>query len=372
MIELYCASCERRYPEEARRWLCECGSVLEVSSPVAFPKPKIATHPPNLWRYREALPLSPASPVVSLGEMLTPLIQPDPLFPRLYCKLDFLFPTGSFKDRGSAILISKAKELGISSVIEDSSGNAGASIAAYCARAGISCEVFVPARTSEAKLAQIKAYGAQLIKVEGSREEVGKAAFEAARRAYYASHSFNPYFFEGTKTFAFEVWEQLGWAAPDLLIVPAGNGTLLLGAYLGFQQLMEAGEISKLPRLVGVQSENCAPLFRAYQDGWSEIRPLEKTETVAEGISVARPIRGKQILEAVRKTRGFFLTVSDEEVIASLQAMAKIGLYLEPTSATATAAWEKVKGGPGMAEQVVVIPLTGSGLKASSTIAKIL
>ncbi len=372
MIELYCAVCERRYPEEARRWLCECGSTLEVSAPVTFSKSTIASRPPNLWRYQEALPLSSASRVVSLGETLTPLVQPDPHLPRLLFKLDFLFPTGSFKDRGSALLISKAKELGISSVTEDSSGNAGASIAAYCARAGISCEVFVPARTSEAKLTQIRAYGARLIKVEGSREEVGKAALEAARRTYYASHSFNPYFFEGTKTFAFEVWEQLGWGAPDLLIVPVGNGTLLLGAYLGFRQLTEAGEISKLPRLVAVQSDNCAPLFRAYREGWSEIYPVEKTETVAEGISVAHPIRGKQILEAVRKTRGFFLTVSDEEVIASLRAMARIGLYLEPTSATATAAWEKVKGEPGMAEMIVVIPLTGSGLKASSTIAKIL
>ena len=372
MIELYCAACERRYPEEARRWLCECGSILEVSAPVTFSRSTIVSRPPNLWRYREALPLSPVSPVVSLGETLTPLIQPDPRLPRLFGKLDFLFPTGSFKDRGSALLISKAKELGISSVTEDSSGNAGASIAAYCTRAGISCQVFVPARTSEAKLTQIRAYGARLIKVEGSREEVGRAALEAARRTYYASHSFNPYFFEGTKTFAFEVWEQLGWAAPDLLIVPVGNGTLLLGAYLGFRQLMEAGEISTLPRLVAIQSENCVPLFRAYQEGWSEIRPVEKTETVAEGISVAHPIRGKQILEAVRKTRGFFLTVSDEEVMASLRAMARIGLYLEPTSATATAAWEKLKGGPGMAEITVVIPLTGSGLKASSTIAKIL
>lgn len=372
MIELSCSACGRRYPEEARRWLCECGSVLGVSAPVAFPKSTITSRPPNLWRYREALPLSSASPVVSLGETLTPLIRPDPCFPRLFFKLDFLFPTGSFKDRGSAVLISKVKELGILSVTEDSSGNAGASIAAYCARAGIFCEVFVPARTSEAKLTQIKACGARLIKVEGSREEVGKAALEAARRTYYASHSCNPYFFEGTKTFAFEVWEQSGWAAPDLLILPVGNGTLLLGAFLGFQQLMEAKEIDRLPRLVAVQSENCAPLFRAYQEGWSEVGPVEKTETVAEGISVARPIRGKQILEAVRKTRGFFLTVSDEEVLASLRAMARMGLYLEPTSATATAAWEKVKGGPGMTEQTAVIPLTGSGLKASSTIAKIL
>jgi threonine synthase len=372
MIELFCTRCQKHYPEEACRWLCECGSILDLSASAAFPKSSLSSRPPSLWRYREALPLSPDSEPVSLGEILTPLIRPDPALPRLFLKLDFLFPTGSFKDRGSALLISKAKELGIASVVEDSSGNAGASIAAYCARAGISCQVFVPAQTSEAKLTQIKAYGAQLIKVEGSREQTGKAALQAAQGAYYASHSFNPYFFEGCKTFAFEVWEQMGWEAPDLLILPVGNGTLLLGAYLGFSQLMQAGEIRRMPRIVGVQSEHCAPLFRAYQEGRGEVAPIVKAETIAEGISVAHPIRGKQVLQAVRRSQGFFLTVTDGEVVASLRAMARIGLYLEPTSATATAAWEKIKGGPGMREQTVIIPLTGCGLKAGSTIAKIL
>lgn len=371
MINLFCSRCRRRYPEEAARWLCDCGSALNLSASVAFRRPSILSRPANLWRYREALALSPDTEEVSLGETLTPLIQPDPHHPGLFLKIDFLFPTGSFKDRGSALLISKVKELGIASVVEDSSGNAGASIAAYCAKAAIPCKIFVPAQTSEAKLTQIKAYGALLVKVEGSREKTAELAGEAAQEAYYASHSLNPYFLEGTKTFAFEVWEQLGWKAPDLLILPVGNGTLLLGAYLGFCQLKESGEIPKLPRIIGVQSEHCAPLFMAYREGQKEVYPIQKTETVAEGISVARPVRGRQILEAVRRSKGWFLTVTDEEVMASLRAMAKIGLYLEPTSATATSAWERIKVGQGMAEQTVVIPLTGSGLKAGATLAKV-
>jgi threonine synthase len=147
---------------------------------------------------------------------------------------------------------------------------------------------------------------------------------------------------------------------------------LLLGAYLGFSQLKQAKEIAELPRLVGVQSEHCAPLFMAHQEGRRDPHPFPKTETVAEGISVADPVRGRQILEAVRRSQGFFVTVTDEEVIASLRAMAKIGFYLEPTSATATAAWEKIKAEEAMAEQTIVIPLTGSGLKAGSTIGRVL
>ena len=332
----------------------------------------MASRPPGLWRYREALPLSSETEPVSLGEPMTPLIRLDPKFPHLFFKLEFLFPTGSFKDRGSALLISKVKELGITFVIEDSSGNAGASIAAYCARAGVTCRIFVPAQTSPAKLTQIHAYGAQLVKVEGTREHTAQEAQEAAQEVYYASHCWNPYFREGTKTFAFEIWEQMGGKAPDLLILPVGNGTLLLGAFLGFSQLIQAGEIKGSPRIIGVQSEHCAPLFRAYQEGQAEVHPFLKTDSVAEGISVAHPIRGRQILEAVRKSRGSFLTVTDEEVIASLRKMARMGLYLEPTSATATAAWDKIKGGKGMADQRVVIPLTGSGLKAGNAIAKFL
>ena len=257
MAYLYCSRCTNRYPEPSTRWLCDCGSLLDLSGPASFPRLPLASRPPGLWRYREALAFSFQTEPVSLGEPMTPLIRPDPKFPHLFFKLEFLFPTGSFKDRGSAVLISKVKELGIPFVIEDSSGNAGASIAAYCARAGVACRIFVPAQTSPGKLTQIQAYGAQLVKVEGTREHTAQVAREAAQEGYYASHSCNPYFCEGTKTFAFEIWEQMGGKAPDLLILPVGNGTLLLGTFLGFSQLMQAGEIEELPRIIGVQSQRC-------------------------------------------------------------------------------------------------------------------
>ncbi|MEM9982561.1 MAG: pyridoxal-phosphate dependent enzyme, partial [Bacteroidota bacterium] len=155
---------------------------------------------------------------------------------KIHLKLDFLFPTGSYKDRGASVMISKVKELGIDKVVQDSSGNAGASVAAYCAKAGIACDIYAPKCTSQAKLTQIKMYGATLHLIDGTREDTAQAALEAAQKSYYASHCWNPYFFQGTKTFAFEIAEQMGWKAPDTVILPAGNGTLLIGAYIGFRE----------------------------------------------------------------------------------------------------------------------------------------
>ena len=364
MTYLHCQKCGRDFGEEERRWRCECGSFLDLFHPFALSRASLPRRPPSLWRYREALPLSPLTREVSLGEPITPLIPLDFRFSSHLFKVDFLYPSGSFKDRGSAVLVSKVRELGISQVVEDSSGNAGASLAAYCAAAAIRCRIFVPASASEAKLAQIRAYGAELVKVEGPREEAARRAQEAAEEAYYASHSWNPYFLHGTKTIAFELWEQLGGRAPDLLVLPVGNGTLLLGAYLGFSQLQQAGEIHRLPRLLAVQAEGCAPLASAFARGQADPLPVCPTSTIAEGIAVARPVRGRQILEAVRITGGCFLTVSDQEMIASLRSWAAKGLYLEPTSAAVLCAWEKIREREELAGQTVVLPLTGSGLKS--------
>ncbi len=211
-----------------------------------------------------------------MREGFTPLVETDFNGHRVLLKIDYLFPTGSYKDRGATVLISKAKELGIKKVIEDSSGNAGSAIAAYCARAGIGCEIYVPQTTSLGKLVQIQAYGANLRRIEGSREETARVAMEAASRIYYASHCWNPFFLHGTKTFAFEIWEQLGWKAPDVLILPVGHGTLFLGAYLGFKELKEAGLVKRVPKLVAVQSVSCAPLYKAFKKGWGETQPDRK------------------------------------------------------------------------------------------------
>jgi len=282
---------------------------------------------------------------------------------RTLVKMDYLFPTGSYKDRGATVLISKMKEWGVQKVVEDSSGNAGSAIAAYCAKAGIECEIYVPQGTSSEKTVQIQAYGATLRKVQGSRERTAEVAMEAASKIPYASHCWNPFFLHGTKTFAFEVWEQMDWKAPDVLVLPVGHGTLFLGAYIGFKELKEAGMIRRVPRLVGVQSAACAPLYRAFRNGWTEPRPIEKRETVAEGIAIAEPVRGRQILEAIHRTDGEILAVTEKEIGITLKEMGRRGHFIEPTSAATIAGLKKYLRKKSRRE-TVVSTLTGTGLKS--------
>jgi threonine synthase len=283
---------------------------------------------------------------------------------RVLIKVDYLFPTGSYKDRGATVLISKMKEWGVQKVVEDSSGNAGSAIAAYCARAGIECEIYVPQRTSSEKTVQIQAYAATLRRVQGSRERTAEAAMRAASKIRYASHCWNPFFLHGTKTFAFEVWEQMGWKVPDALVLPVGHGTLFLGAYTGFKELKEAGMIKKIPRLVGVQSAFCAPLYRAFKRGWRETRPVEKKETVAEGIAIAEPVRGRQILEAIYGTDGEILIVTEKEIRRAWMEMGRKGHFIEPTSAATVAGLKKYMKKKRRRE-TVVSTLTGTGLKSA-------
>jgi len=282
---------------------------------------------------------------------------------RTLVKIDYLFPTGSYKDRGATVLMSKMKEWGVQKVVEDSSGNAGSAIAAYCARAGIKCEIYVPQHTSSEKIVQIQAYGATLKKVEGSRERTAEVAMEAASKIPYASHCWNPFFLHGTKTFAFEVWEQMGWKAPDVLVLPIGHGTLFLGVYMGFRELKEAGIIKRIPRLVGVQSAFCAPLYQAFKKGWRETRSIEKEETVAEGIAISEPVRGRQILEATQEADGEILTVTEKEIGMALMEMGRKGHFIEPTSAATIAGLKKYLRKKRRRE-TIVSTLTGTGLKS--------
>ena len=264
--------------------------------------------PHDLWRYREALPV--ADDVVTMGEGWTPLRSGDVRRPAVLVKQEQLFPTGSFKDRGAAVLMTHLRELGVRHVVEDSSGNAGCAVAAYAARAGVACDIYVPADTSSAKTAQIEAYGATLHRIPGTREDTARAALEASATCVYASHVYSPWFLQGTKTFAYEVAEQLGWTAPETLVLPAGNGTLLLGAYLGFTELARAGIVSHVPRIVAVQAAACAPLAGAFEDGLDEPVAIRASATAAEGIAIVAPARGLQMLAAVRATGGSFATVT--------------------------------------------------------------
>lgn len=371
MRELVCQSCNRRFDENSCLWRCPCGSYFNLSFKGGFPKREIQGRPPSLWRYREALPFTDGDKIVSLGEGFTPLVPWEGQGLRLYLKLEFLFPTGSFKDRGASVMMSKLNSLEIPHVVEDSSGNAGAAIAAYAGRAGIKCDIYVPRAISGDKLTQIRGYGAKVIKVEGSREETAQAAMAAAQKSYYASHAWNPYFFQGTKTFAFEVWEQLGFRAPAAIVLPLGHGTLFLGAYYGYRELFEAGEIEGLPRLFGVQAAACGPLYQAFLRGSEEIPDISPGETIADGIRIARPLRGREVLRATRETGGTIISVTDTEVVVALKELARSGLYAEPTGAVAYAGVTKLKEAGLLQESEVVVPLTGSGLKAGARLARI-
>jgi threonine synthase len=369
MEKLFCPNCRRFYPIHAKIWRCECGSFLDLEFKPRFVIKKILERDVTLWRYREALPILRDENVLSMREGFTPLEEMDFNGHRGLLKIDYLFPTGSYKDRGATVLISKMKELGIKKIIEDSSGNAGSALAAYCARARIGCEIYVPHATSSGKLVQIQAYGATLRRVDGSREKTAQRAMAAASRICYASHCWNPFFLHGTKTFAFEIWEQMGWKAPDVLVIPVGHGTLLLGAYIGFKELKEAGMVQRIPKLVGVQSALCGPLYRAFKKGWRETQPIVKRETIAEGIAIANPVRGRQILEAIRETDGMVLAVTEKEIEVAMKEMGRKGHFIEPTSAATIAGLKKyLKDFNNQNKQIVVSTLTGMGLKATGKI----
>ena len=365
MNQLVCTRCRAAYALNEPIWRCpQCGSLLDLQFTPVIDLIKIHGRPHNLWRYREAIPIEQDQAIVTFDEGFTPLLEVRFGGRPVWVKQDHLFPTGSYKDRGATVLISKMNELGIRRCVEDSSGNAGCAVAAYCARAGIACDIYVPHDTAQAKLAQIQLYGARLVRVPGSREDTAAAVMEAAQDQYYASHSWNPFFFQGTKTFAYEVCEQLGWRAPDVVILPAGNGTLLLGAQIGFAELRQAGIIRQEPRLVAVQSENCAPLALAWAQNLADPPAIHKKDTLAEGIAIATPIRGRQIVDAVRQSGGEFITVSDGEVKASLRALCAQGYYIEPTSAAAAAGIEIYLAAHSR-DELVVSAFTGSGLKAT-------
>jgi threonine synthase len=354
---LVCGSCGREFDVADLAWRCTCGGLLDVS---------------GHWRSADdaVLPV-PVDEAITLGEGNTPIIPSQTLNAQL--KLEFLSPTLSFKDRGAVVLASLAAHLGVGKAVVDSSGNAGTAAAAYFARAGIDCEVLVPASTSPEKLAQIRAHGAALTLVPGSRADTAAAAAQVAERpgVFYASHVYHPYFVHGVKTYGYEIWRQSGGSLPSAVLVPVGNGTLLLGCYLAFSELVAAGLADRMPALLGVQAAGCAPLATAWQG--DDHTAYAAGPTVAEGIAITAPPRAEQILAAVRASGGTIVAVDDGAIVDGRRALAeREGLFVEPTASVcyAAAAGAASRSGPGwqlvrdlLANGDVVIPLCGAGLK---------
>jgi len=279
------------------------------------------------------VPPPDALPAVTLGEGNTPLLTVELDGRAIAAKLEFRSPTSSFKDRGAAMLVAAAVDVGAARLVADSSGNAGVAIATYAGHAGLPCEVFVAATTAPDKLDRIRTTGASVNVVDGDREAVAAAAVERVEThdAFYASHVWNPWFFEGTKHYVYELVEQLSrW--PRLLVLPVGNGTLVLGAWRAFQ------ELGRSVPIVAVQAAACAPIARAFGLGRDAVEPVVNEGTVAAGIGIAAPVRGDEVLHAVRATGGLVVAVSEEEILAARQALARAGYDVEPTAAAPAAA----------------------------------
>lgn len=362
-MKVFCPECGNKEQLTPECWRCACGGAFE---PVQSNYFVLNSCDPGLWRYSRMFGVDFETPSVSMGNGCTPLLPAWIDDRKVHFKLEYISPTGSFKDRGTAVMINILAGQGVRHVIDDSSGNAGASVAAYAARAGMRVDIFVPSYASQAKQTQIGVYGASIHPIPGLRSAAKQAALDAARGdAVLASHAYHPGFLAGQQSVAWEIWEQMGGKAPDWYVVPAGQGVHLLGAWLGFSLLQQVGLIERVPRMVAVQPERLAPIKRALDLGLDDVPAVESRQpSLAEGLAIASPVRGRRILQAIRESNGDCVTVSEERIMAAQKKAAQLGFYIEPTSATAVAALETVAHWAGE-KDVVVVPLTGSGLKGT-------
>jgi threonine synthase len=358
-----------RYPLEVPRWCSDDRKPLLVTPQPGISRDDIERGTRSLWRYRAALPVDIADPI-SMGEGCTPLVQKPWGNHRPFFKLEWFSPTGSFKDRGTTVMLSFLRQIGINAVLEDSSGNGGSSVAGFGAAGNMRVKILAPAYTSPGKIAQVRAYGAEVELVEGPREESEAEAIRQSGQIFYSSHNWQPFFLEGTKSLAYELWEDLGFKAPDNIIMPVGAGSSLLGCAFGFRELMAAGQITKLPRLFVAQPLNCSPIDASFRAGVDTPVAREVHKTIAEGTSIKSPLRLREIIAALRESAGGTIALREEEIAAALKRLARQGLFAEPTSASAAAALDKlIDAGTIRPGDSTVVIITGTGLKAAAAVA---
>jgi threonine synthase len=358
----------QKYPISEPRWRSDTGAPLMITGLPGIRRDRIDTGKRSLWRYAAALPVDVPDPI-TMGEGCTPLVSRRWRGVPALFKLEWFSPTGSFKDRGASVMLSILRDQGVTRVLEDSSGNGGAAISAYAAAGGIAAKILVPAATAQDKTVQMRAYGAEIELIPGTRQDVSDSAIRQAATIFYAGHNWQPFFLQGTKTLAYELWEDLGFKRPGNVIVPTGAGSNVLGCDIGFSELLRRGEISRLPRLFAAQPENCAPLHARFVAGSEDFAPVEVRPTIAEGASIAKPVRTREVLSAVRRSGGATVAVSEAEIEAALFELSRLGLYAEPTSALAAAAFTKLmERGIIQPSETTVLVLTGSGLKTTQRV----
>jgi len=378
VTHLECGLTGKTYPADQVHNLSEAGRPLLVKYDLegikkAVTKEDLARRPAGLWKYREFLPVKKVENIVSLGEVETPLIRLPNLERRLglsevLVKDEGRLPTASFKARGIALAVAKAKELGIQRVAMPTNGNAGAALAAYASRAGIRSTIFCPADTPEVNVSEIELQGATVYRVNGLIDDCGKIVGEGKAKAgwFDVSTLKEPYRIEGKKTMGLELAEQLGWEVPDVIFYPTGGGTGLIGMWKAFAELQAIGWIGqKLPRMVAVQASGCAPIVKAWQDGVEHATRWENSHTVAAGIRVPQAVGDFLILRAVRESNGFAIAVDDDLITAALHRTAmEDGVLLCPEGAATLAAYEEtLRDGRVKPHERVVLFNCASGLK---------
>jgi threonine synthase len=356
------------YPLDIPRWCGPGQAPLLLTDLPGITRHQIESGVRSLWRYAAALPLPVANPI-TMGEGCTPLLPRKLDGAEVLFKAEWFGPTCSFKDRGASVMLSLLRQQGVTAVLEDSSGNGGAAISAYAAAGGMHATIMAPDSTSPAKTVQMRAHGADVELIPGTRQDTSTAAEARASEIFYASHNWHPFFLHGTKTLAYELWEDLGFKAPDNIIIPCGAGSNVLGCAIGFGELLRAGEISKLPRLFAAQPENCGPIARAFL-GEPAVAAIP---TIAEGTAIAAPIRLPEICEALEASQGGAILLSEAEIAAATLTLAAQGIYVEPTSAQAAAAFSRLLAAGTIApHETTVVVLTGTGIKATPRIAELL
>jgi threonine synthase len=358
----------RTWSLDAPRWCGDDQAPLLLTPRPGLTRAEIQGGTRSIWRYAAAFPWMPKAPI-SMGEGCTPLVERQLPGGTALLKCEWFMPTGSFKDRGASVMLSLLRDQGVTSVLEDSSGNGGAAVSAYAAAGGMRATIFVPASTSPAKTVQSRAAGAAIELIPGSRQDCADAALAKSAELFYASHNWQPFFLEGTKTLAYELWEDLGFKVPDNVIVPCGAGSNVLGCWLGFSELLRAGQIERLPRIWAAQPANCGPIARAALG----LPAVDAQPTIAEGTAIAQPIRLPECLTALRESQGGAVLLEEAEIAEAALALARTGLYVEPTCAQAAAAFSRLRAEGRIAErETTVVVLTGTGLKATPRYAEFL
>jgi len=381
-----CINCGSRYGIDEIVYFCKkCGDILEIKYDQgelaeALKDNKWQNTPLSVWRYRYFMPISDAAKIVSLNEGGTGFHSCENLakhlgLRQLYVKNEGENPTGSFKDRGMTVGVTKAVELGVQSVICASTGNTSASLAAYAAKAGLQCAVLIPSgKIAYGKLSQAMIYGAKVIQVRGNFDQALDVVLKLSEkhRSVYLLNSINPFRIEGQKSLGYEICDQLNQETSDRVVVPVGNAGNISAIWKGFTEFHELGLIKALPKMTGIQAAGSAPIAKAIKNGSDTIVPVIKPETVATAIRIGAPVSWKKAMNAIRESGGTAETVTDEEILSAQKLLARVeGLFVEPASASSIAGLIKlVQNGVIDKDEHIVCVTTGHGLKDPDTAVK--